>query len=530
MRAILPHNSLVLHGITRALILAPLAILTASVCGAQLVPSRAPAASALPAPLPMTQGPITIKDPAEFRDHQMAEAQFDPKAKAAALESFLTAYPQSVAKSEVLDVLIDTYQGLQDTDKALNAASRLLIADPSNLKAIFISVLIKKGQCAKTVDQKTGLSNDLQICDDAATLAQKGLTAPKPAAVSDQDWKKLTEGTYPVFHSAIALDDVVSKKDVKAGISEYRTELMLYGPERTKSGPGLLDTMQLAEDYTKPDGLDLAQAVWFYARTWNFAPAPMKTPIAAKLEYSYKKHHGDLDGLDAIKTQAKASLFPPEKFFISPELAPVETVREPIRRQKHSAPIPAPAQSPAHQEAVMPAKPPEPEAPLWPANEKPAQAAITWDSQGLRIEAANSSLQQIMKDVATLTGAKVEGLDSDERIFGGFGPGPARDVLSQLLQGSGYNVLMIGDQGEGTPREILLSARNAAAATQAANPNPSSDEETEPEEQPQPQPLPRPPMRPGFGPGGQRGPQQFSPEMRQPRPQPGQPGENPQPQ
>jgi len=202
-------------------------------------------------------------------------------------------------------------------------------------------------------------------------------------------------------------------------------------------------------------------------------------------------------------------------------------VREPIRRQKRSAPVLVPVQLPPPQEAVAPSKPPEPEAPDWPANEKPAQAAITWDSQGLRIEAANSSLQQIMKEVATLTGAKVEGLDSDERIFGGFGPGPAREVLSQLLQGSGYNVLMIGDQGEGTPREILLSARNASGGTQAANTTPPSDEETEPEEQPQ---LPRPPMRPSLGPGGLRGPHQFPPGMHQPSQQPGEPGENPPPQ
>ncbi len=61
-------------------------------------------------------------------------------------------------------------------------------------------------------------------------------------------------------------------------------------------------------------------------------------------------------------------------------------------------------------------------------------------------------------------------MGQDQRIFGAYGPGPARDVLSQLLDGSGYNVLMIGDQGQGTPRRIVLSARPAGPAQPSGNP------------------------------------------------------------
>jgi hypothetical protein len=270
-------------------------------------------------PMLRAQDSITIKDPAEFNNHQTAEALTDPAAKAAALESFLQTYPQSIAKSEVLDVLIDTYQGLNDMDKTLSAASRLLQVDPNNMKAIFISVFIKKGQCAKT--------NDAQTCNDAAALAQKGLSAPKPTATPDADWKKMTSGTYPTFHSAIALDDIVAKKDVKAGIAEYRTELMLYTPDQTKSGPGLWDTLQLAEAYVKPDGKDLVQAVWFYARAWNYA-TPLKAAIEKKLDYYYKQFHGNLDGLDAVKAQSADSLFPPGTYVLSPAPTPAEVVHK----------------------------------------------------------------------------------------------------------------------------------------------------------------------------------------------------------
>src|SRR5208337_2693439 len=113
----------------------------------------------------------------------------------------------------------------------------------------------------------SGVSSDPQTCDDAAALAQKGLTAPKPAGVSDDDWKKLTGGAYPVFHSAIAFDDAVSKKDFAGAIKEYTAELMLYTPQQTTvPGPGLQDTLQLAAAYSKPgDSRDEVKAVWFYA-------------------------------------------------------------------------------------------------------------------------------------------------------------------------------------------------------------------------------------------------------------------------
>jgi hypothetical protein len=201
----------------------------------------------------------------------------------------------------------------------------------------------------------------------------------------------------------------------------------------------------------------------------------------------------------------------------------------------HKQPVAAPAPAPAPPPVPTPATPPAPELPKWPANEKPVPAAITWDSQGLLIDAANSSLEQILMEVSTLTGAKLEGFDADQRVFGAFGPGPARDVLSQLLLGSGYNVVMIGDQGQGTPRRIVLSFRHGGGTTPAATPAPaSSEEDADTEEQPQQQPQNPPPTRPGFPPGG-RTPQQMQEMQRQqqmqqmhPQPEPPQPPSSPQ--
>jgi hypothetical protein len=201
----------------------------------------------------------------------------------------------------------------------------------------------------------------------------------------------------------------------------------------------------------------------------------------------------------------------------------------------HKRPSPAhPATTPAP-DVPVPVAPPAPEPPKWPAFDHPAQASVVWDSHGLSIDAANSSLQQILKDVSTATGVKVEGMASDQRVFGTYGPGQARDVLSQLLQGSGYNVIMIGDQGQGTPRQLLLSARQSGGA-QPAPRNNQTNEEDEADEQPvTPEPEP---VRPAFPPGAPpRSPQQVMQEMQERRremqqnqqnQQPNQPPANPQ--
>ena len=258
---------------------------------------------------PATQSPAqdsghaAISAPAEIDAYKVANAQSDPMAKAEALQVFLKRYPQSAFRNAALEQLIDANQKAHDLGETPSVDDHLLQLNPNDPKDIFISVFIKTNMCGRTYDAK--------ICDDAAEMALKGLTALKPPGTSDDDWKKLTADMYPVYHSAIALDNMVSKKDVKMAIQEYRTELMLYSAVDTTKGRGLVDTLQLAEAYTKPDARDLFMACWLYARSWNFALATYQAEIELKLEYWYKRYHGSLEGLDELKAKARTTLFPP---------------------------------------------------------------------------------------------------------------------------------------------------------------------------------------------------------------------------
>ncbi len=82
---------------------------------------------------------------------------------------------------------------------------------------------------------------------------------------------------------------------------------------------------RLANDKANQDYLT---AAWFFARAWSYAPQNFKAQIEPQLEYYFKKYHGDTTGLDQLKTQAAASLFPPAT--LSSTITPAKTPEEQI--------------------------------------------------------------------------------------------------------------------------------------------------------------------------------------------------------
>jgi hypothetical protein len=177
-----------------------------------------------------------------------------------------------------------------------------------------------------------------------------------------------------------------------------------------------------------------------------------------------------------------------------------------------------------------PAAPPAPAAPSAPVAtdvapsllQQPAQEAkIVFDNNRLSIHAENSSLAGILRQVASTSGMKVEGLGGDERVFGTFGPGAPRDVIADLLNGTAYNVALIGDLDNGAPRELILTPATHGAAAPAAAPQANSDDANDQESQevpPTPPPdVPQPPTTQTPGTPGVRTPQQLFEQLQRMR-------------
>ncbi|MGA8154454.1 MAG: hypothetical protein WB952_26150 [Terriglobales bacterium] len=100
-----------------------------------------------------------------------------------------------------------------------------------------------------------------------------------------------------------------------------------------------------------------------------------------------------------------------------------------------------------------------------PPEQMPALPPEVQFNQGqLTIMASNSTLGDILRAVHKETGASIDVPgNATERVVGQFGPGPARDVLTSLLNGSHFNYVLLGsaENFSALDKVILTSRPNA---------------------------------------------------------------------
>jgi hypothetical protein len=144
------------------------------------------------------------------------------------------------------------------------------------------------------------------------------------------------------------------------------------------------------------------------------------------------------------------------------------------QRQKSRKPAPKQEQvTPVAQTPTPPPPPPTPE--QMPAS--PPQ--VTFSNGQLTIVAQNSTLGDILRAVRAKTGAAVEVPgNATERVVANLGPGPAREVLASLLNGSHFNYVMLGSptKAEMVERIILTSKSGTEPTAGASNPAPTPNQ------------------------------------------------------
>lgn len=174
-----------------------------------------------------------------------------------------------------------------------------------------------------------------------------------------------------------------------------------------------------------------------------------------------------------------------------------------------------------------------PHAALSPSDKPAEPAKVAFQGGNLTIQADNSALNDILQQIASTSGMTIDGLGKDYRVFGIYGPGNPRQVLSDLLTDSGYNFMMVGDTTDGAPKQLILTQQSNAAPQVSSNSRPQpADDEDEP-----PQPVfiqnpvdpnapvpgapsyPQPQQQPQANQGGIKSPQQILQELQQLRQQ-----------
>jgi hypothetical protein len=86
---------------------------------------------------------------------------------------------------------------------------------------------------------------------------------------------------------------------------------------------------------------------------------------------------------------------------------------------------------------------------------------VTYENNQLTIVAPNSTLADILRAVRKQTGAEIEIPSAPERVVTHLGPGPARAVVAELLNGSRFNYVILGSATDDSVlTRIVLVARS----------------------------------------------------------------------
>jgi hypothetical protein len=102
------------------------------------------------------------------------------------------------------------------------------------------------------------------------------------------------------------------------------------------------------------------------------------------------------------------------------------------------------------------------------------RARVEFSGNQLSIAAENSSLNEILGEIAKLTGMKITGGVTDERVYGSYGPDSAQVVLNELLDGTGTNVMLL-ETPQHNLAELVLTPRNGGPTP--PSPNAAREEE-----------------------------------------------------
>src|SRR5665213_3542886 len=247
--------------------------------------------------------PKTIKDPAEYNAYIAALNTADPAQKAAAMESFVVAYPNSVVKEDALEQAMAGFQQANDQAAVEKTARRILQIDKSHVRALAILSFIDRAKAAQ---------GDKPALAEMQAFAQQGLAAlkewHKPDGTSDADFATARGQTESIFDGALGFAALQAK--------DYAAARGALAKSVTIDPGNLQDVYQLgiAElEMSPPD----ATGFWHIARAGGLAKAQGNAAatqsILAYGSAKYRNYHGGDDGWDQIMAQAATQSAPPAK-------------------------------------------------------------------------------------------------------------------------------------------------------------------------------------------------------------------------
>jgi hypothetical protein len=138
------------------------------------------------------------------------------------------------------------------------------------------------------------------------------------------------------------------------------------------------------------------------------------------------------------------------------------------------------ATTPAQRKTKKPQLPPLPSGPQGPVppipldSIAPVAPQVSFQNGELSIVAPNSTLADILRAVRKQTGAEIDIPAANERVVTRLGPGPVRQVMADLLNGSHFNYVLLGSAQDSSllTRVVLVAKTGQTGQENAAIPGP----------------------------------------------------------
>ncbi len=256
-----------------------------------------------------SQGPV-IKDPGEYNAYVTAIQQTDLKAKASSLEAFSVQFPNSVMKVSTLEQLMSVYLQLQDQARVVDAAKRLLVADPCSLRALALLSSLSRQTATATASP--------QSIADTTTYSSKGLeclaTAQKTGTMTEAEFTTLKKEVTIIFNGGAGFAALQNKDYPHA--QQYLLAAVTGEPN------DIQNVYPLAMAYLTPKPADDNNGLFFIARAVSLAGPQGQAQIEGYGRKVYKNYHGTEDGWADVLATAKTNPLPPAGFNIPPYVPP----------------------------------------------------------------------------------------------------------------------------------------------------------------------------------------------------------------
>jgi tetratricopeptide (TPR) repeat protein len=281
------------------------------------------------------------KDRAEFDLYDSIVKDTNPQTRLQNLDKWKASYAESEYADVRLKAYLVTYQQLMRHREAIDTAAEILKTDPNDLQALseivgYVLTLLPTQANAQLTPQNRA---DIELGEKTAAYVVQNIDQiyaadKKPQNMTDEQWA----AAKPVMRNFAQFTLgrlAAAAKDTPKAETELAKAIEM-DPANAQASY-MLAGILLAQQKTNPEKMPLA--LFHYARAATYdgpgaLDAATRKQVDAFLTKAYNTYHGSSQGLNDVKTTAKAAALPPAGFTIK---SVVEIAKEAEERRQAAA-------------------------------------------------------------------------------------------------------------------------------------------------------------------------------------------------